>query len=105
MTLAFFSGLCPGSPWSIPAMTTEDEAFREAVGVLKALANLRSPAYELPADSFLERAVRKIWDLRDQATKPSGAGMGRPGGGGAGSGPDGTSGCAPIWSIGVKKDF
>jgi hypothetical protein len=40
-------------------MMTDDEV-RVGVAIIKMMANVRSPPYELPADSFIEAAVRDI---------------------------------------------
>lgn len=49
-----------------------DERLRNAVRVIKGLSSLRNPPYELPADSFLERAAAEIingWQPIDTAPR------------------------------------
>jgi hypothetical protein len=46
----------------------DDELCRRGVAILKRMAYVRQPAYEMPPDSFLELAVREIVRLaRDEA--------------------------------------
>ena len=48
-----------------------DEQKREAVRIIKSLSSLRIPAYDLPADSFLEKAVEDIFALLAQIEAPA----------------------------------
>lgn len=43
--------------------TITGEIIREGVRIIKRLANTRTPKYQLPADSFIEEAVRDILNL------------------------------------------
>lgn len=50
-------------------MSDDPELIRAAVARIKALAQTRTPPYELPADSLIEAAVRDIFMLRDAWTR------------------------------------